>query len=82
MFLPLNLAGNLGGSGVQLRTAGEQQWLGAAEVETLREELFALAVSPELSDEDRLAVNHAIELVDYEVGNGTGVAVAPPTAET
>ncbi len=63
---------------VRLRTTGEQRWLSTPETTELRDELSALATKGGLSADDRLTVRKAIELVDYEIANGTGVAVAPP----
>jgi hypothetical protein len=63
-----------------LRTTGEQRWLSTAEAAELREEVSALTRKAEISANDRLSLSQAIELVDYEISNRTGVAVAPPPA--
>jgi uncharacterized protein YciW len=47
----------------------------------LLDELRDLAAIPGLSDEDVITINQAIELVEYEVGNGTGVAIVPPRTD-
>jgi hypothetical protein len=80
VFLPSRLVEQLGTSAVQLRAVGEQRWLaGPVGAEALLQELIDLLETADLSDEDRLVVDHAVELVEYEIGNRTGVAVAPPT---
>jgi hypothetical protein len=67
-----------GSSTVHLRTAGEQRWLSAGEAEALRDELLNMGAASDLSAEDRLTLAQAVELVDYEIANRTGVAVVPP----
>ena len=77
MFLKCRLVERLGSSAVQLRTVGElNRW--QVDQEVLREELRDLSGMGALSDEDRISIDHAIELVEYEIGNRTGVAVVPP----
>jgi hypothetical protein len=76
VFLDVGLVGP---SANQLRTTGEQLWLSAAEAKVLREELRGIAARSDLSAEDRLALSHAVELVEYEIVNRTGIAVVPPT---
>jgi len=77
VFLECRLVERLGSSAVQLGTVGElNRW--QVDQEALREELRDLAGMGALSDEDRVSIDHAIELVEYEIGNRTGVAVVPP----
>jgi len=80
VFLRTDLVELLGATAVQLRVTGEQSWLSADEAEALRKELLALSQKA-LAGEDRRTVIQAMELVDYEEANRTGVAVAPPNAE-
>ena len=48
--------------------------------EALYKELRELAALPDLSSHDRSTIEQALELVEYEIGNGAGVAVVPSTA--
>jgi hypothetical protein len=80
VFLRTDLVGLLGATAVQLRITGEQSWISADDAEALRKELVALSQRA-LAVEDRQTVIQAVELVDYEEANRTGVAVAPPNAE-
>jgi hypothetical protein len=56
---------------------GEQTW--QVDREALLEELRDLAGIADLSDDDGITIDQAIELVGYEIGNDSGVAVVPPT---
>jgi hypothetical protein len=46
--------------------------------EALLGELRQLARTDSVSTDERIPIDQAIELVEYEIGNGTGVAVVPP----
>jgi hypothetical protein len=77
VFLDTRLVDRLGPWVFQLRTVGEQTW--QVDQEALGEELRHLAAIADLSDEDVITINQAIELVEYEIANRSGVSVVPPT---
>lgn len=59
-----------------LRAVGQQRWLPGEPVREALADLLALT-----SDEiDQHAVKQALELTDYAIATGTGVAVVPPSA--
>jgi hypothetical protein len=76
VFLETQLVERLGASAIQLRTVGEQTW--DVDREALLGELRQLARTDSVSTDERIPIDQAIELVEYEIGNGTGVAVVPP----
>jgi hypothetical protein len=79
VFLDVRLVHRLGSSAFELRSAGEQTW--QVDQEALCEELRDLAATADLSDDDRITLSQAIELVEYEIANRSGVAVVPPSMD-
>lgn len=76
VFLDTRLIEQLHDSPVQLRTVGEETW--QVDQPALRQELLDLAAVPGLSEEDVTTIGQAIELVEYEIGNRSGVLIVPP----
>jgi hypothetical protein len=79
VFLYVRLVQRLSEPAV-LRLVGDQRWLAGADTEVLRQELLKLAGIGDLSPDERLSLDQAVELVEYEISNGTGVTVVPPVA--
>ena len=76
-FVSQELVERLAPASSLLAAEGGQRWLSASEISDLRTELTGVAEQAG-PGEDLRGVIQAIELIDYEVANGTGVAVVPP----
>ena len=79
VFLDTRLADRLGAAS-QLRTVGEQTW--QVDQQALLQELKDLAAITDLSGDEEITVNQAIELVEYEIWQRSGIAVAPPVIDS
>jgi len=76
VFLAVGLIGRLPECSL-LRALGSTQWMAGEPVRDALAELIEVA-----SDADeRLAVTQALELVEFAIGTGTGVAVVPPPCD-